>query len=229
MSRMRRRAATKPDHEIPKTEDRAIAPVLKPLFNEVLIFSPSIKTGGPEALHQLGYRIARNGGTARMVYYDVPFSVEGNVFRGGKGPFPLVEHFAQYEPQALRESSLETDTLLVFPEVLSKTAATFGGQACQRALWWLSIDNAVQSNPQLLDQEYAQAFFADRSLFHFYQSEYARTVLMNNPQQRSGARAPFPDLRHVVTTAGGIRGDLGNDEGAGARHVIPGPRLYRLR
>src|ERR1700677_2557077 len=112
MSRMQRQAAAKQDHEFPNTDDREIAPVLKPLFNEVLIFSPSVKTGGPEALHQLGYHIAGNGGTARMVYYDVPFSVEGNVFRGGKGPFPLVEHFAQYQPQVLRESSIRDDTLI---------------------------------------------------------------------------------------------------------------------
>jgi hypothetical protein len=194
---MRRRAAAKPDHEIPETAARAIAPVLKPLFNEVLIFSPSVKTGGPEALHQLGYHIAGNGGTARMVYYDVPFSVEGNVFRGGKGPFPLVEHFAQYEPQVLRESPLEADTLLVFPEVLSKTAATFGGRPCQRGLWWLSVDNALQSNPQLLNQEYARVFFADRSLFHFYQSEYARTVLMNNKAQQYLPLSDYTDPQFI--------------------------------
>jgi hypothetical protein len=157
---------------------------MKPVFDEVLIFSPSIKTGGPEALHQLGYHIARHGGMARMVYYDVPFSTEGDVFRCGDGPFPLVEYFAQYQPQVLRESSVGPNTLLVFPEPLSKSAATFGGNRCQRALWWLSVDNAIQANPGLLNEEYRQAFFADRSLLHLYQSEYARTVLMNHKAQQ---------------------------------------------
>jgi hypothetical protein len=157
---------------------------MKPVFDEVLIFSPSIKTGGPEALHQLGYHIACHGGTARMVYYDVPFSTEGNVFRCGEGPFPLVEYFAQYQPQVLRETSVGPNTLLVFPEPLSKSASTFGGDHCQRALWWLSVDNAIIGNPGLLNEEYRQTFFANRSLFHLYQSEYARTILMNHKAQQ---------------------------------------------
>jgi hypothetical protein len=197
MSRMQQRAAAHQDHEFPNSDDRDIAPVLKPVFKEVLIFSPSVKTGGPEALHQLGYRIARNGGMARMVYYGVPLTVEGNVFRCGKGPFPLLEHFAQYQPQVLRESVLAAETLLVFPEPLSKTAAIFRSQPCQRALWWLSVDNALQSNPELLEQDSARTFFADRDLSHFYQSEYARTALMNNKAQRYLPLSDYTDPQFI--------------------------------
>ena len=197
MSGMRRSAAARQDDEIPETDERAVAPVFKPVFKEVLIFSPSVKTGGPEALHQLGYRIARNGGMARMVYYGVPLTVEGNVFRCGKGPFPLLEHFAQYQPQVLRESVLAADTLLVFPEPLSKTAAMFRSQPCQRALWWLSVDNALQSNPELLEQDSARTFFADRDLSHFYQSEYARTALMNNKAQRYLPLSDYTDPQFI--------------------------------
>ena len=106
MSRMQQ-AAARQHHEIPETDERDVAPVLKPVFKEVLIFSPSVKTGGLRALHQLGYRIARNGGTARMAYYDIPLSVEGKVMlRCGKGPFPMLESTSatQYQPQVLRES-----------------------------------------------------------------------------------------------------------------------------
>jgi hypothetical protein len=194
---MRRSAAARQDDEIPETDEQAIAPVLKPVFKEVLIFSPSVKTGGPEALHQLGYHIARNGGMARMAYYNVPLSVEGNVLRSGKGAFPLLEHFAQYQPQVLRESPLTADTLLVFPEPLSKTAATFRGQPCQRALWWLSVDNAVEANPELLDQEYTRALFADHDLSHFYQSEYARTALMNNKAQHYLPLSDYTDPQFI--------------------------------
>jgi hypothetical protein len=198
MSRMQRRAAARRSPEIAETNERPMAPALKPVFDEVLIFSPSAKTGGPEALHQLGHRIARNGGAARMVYYDVPFSIEGNVFRGGKGPFPLLEHFAQYEPQVLRESALGPDTLLVFPEPLLKKATAYGGQySCQRALWWLSVDNALHANPELRNEDYARALFADVNLIHFYQSEYARTALMNNGARRYLPLSDYTDPQFI--------------------------------
>ena len=40
---------------------------MQKVFGDVLIFCPEAKTGGPEAMHQLGCQIARHGGSARMV------------------------------------------------------------------------------------------------------------------------------------------------------------------
>jgi hypothetical protein len=175
------RAAARQHTDITKTI--ALAPPLKPVFDRVLIFSPSVKTGGPEALHQLGHHIARNGGETSMVYYDRPFTVDGNVLRCGPGPFPLVEEYAQYQPRVVREARIGPDTLLVFPEHISTTAAMHAGQQYQRALWWLSVDNALPRNPSLLNKDYCRSFFGDNSLTHFFQSEYARTVLVNNKSQ----------------------------------------------
>ena len=159
---------------------------MKAAFDQVVIFSPSVKTGGPEALHQLGHHIALHGGTARMVYYDIPFTITDNVIRCGKGPFPLLEHFARYQPQVLTEAKLGPDMLIVYPEVLSVHASKVG-TLHRRALWWLSVDNAILANPALLEQDKVGAFFEDGDLLHLYQSEYAHLALMNN-----GARQRFP-------------------------------------
>ena len=95
-----------------------------------------VKTGGPEALHQLGYRIACHGGAARMVYY-APHSrieVDGDVLHCHSEASQMPAHFAQYRPQVLRETRLGPDTLMVFPEPLSKLAAE-SNKGYQRAVW----------------------------------------------------------------------------------------------
>src|SRR5271165_745147 len=161
---------------------------MRPVFDEVLLLCPEVKTGGPEALHQLGYQIVRHGGAARMVYY-APHSrieLEGDILRCHAEASPMPAHFAQYHPQVLRETRLGPGTLTVFPEPLSKLAAE-GDRVYQRAVWWLSLDNALPQNQDLLDAEARRALFADTSMLHLYQSDYARQFLAAN-----GAAQYFP-------------------------------------
>ncbi len=161
---------------------------MRPVFNEVLLLCPEVKTGGPEALHQLGHQIARHGGATRMVYY-APFSrieTDGSILRCHAEASPMPAHFAQYHPQVLRETQLGPDTLMVFPEPLSKLAAETD-KVYQRALWWLSLDNALPQNQDLLDADARRTLFADANLIHFYQSDYARRFLA-----ASGAAQYFP-------------------------------------
>ena len=47
---------------------------------------------------------------------------------------------------------------------------------CQRSLWWLSIDNALP-NLEMMEATVRNDLFADASLVHFYQSDYARAFL----------------------------------------------------
>ncbi len=161
---------------------------MRPVFDEVLLLCPEVKTGGPEALHQLGYQIARHGGVARMVYY-APHSrieVDGDLLRCHAEASPMPAHFAQYQPQVLRETRMGPNTLMVFPEPLSKLAAD-ADKGYQRAVWWLSLDNALPQNQDLLDGEARRGLFADAGLIHFYQSDYARQFLAAN-----GAAQYFP-------------------------------------
>src|SRR3954463_1128255 len=115
---------------------------MRKVYDDVLILCPEVKTGGPEALHQLSYQIACHGGSAHMVYYG-PFSriePEGGIIRCHADASPMPAHFAQYCPQVLTEARVGPETLVIFPEPLAHLAAA-SGVAYQRALWWLSLDN----------------------------------------------------------------------------------------
>lgn len=140
---------------------------MRQVYDQVLLLCPEVKTGGPEALHQLGHQIARHGGTARMVYY-APYSrieVDGDILRCRADNSSMPAHFAQYAPQVLRETRLTAEMLVVFPEPLSRRAVE-AQAGYQRALWWLSLDNALPQNPELADAAFRHALFADATLLH---------------------------------------------------------------
>ena len=161
---------------------------MRKIFREVLIFCPEYAGGGSEALHQLGYHITRNGGTAYMVYYT-PFStleLDGDVLRCHAGQVPT--YYPQYQPQILQETKLRADTLVVFPEVLTHWAAI--PTLYQRAVWWLSVDNGMAFNTEMLKVDYRERFFEDSDLVHLHQCDYARTFLQSN---RAATYFPLSD------------------------------------
>lgn len=167
---------------------------LRPVFDDVVIFCPEYLNGGCEALHQLGHQIARHGGSVHMAYYG-PYSelaLDGDVLRCHLAELPISQYFARYKPTALTEIRLRPNTLLVLPEVLSKLAATRDDRY-QRALWWLSVDNAIEQNPALLDASYRSRVFADDGLLHFHQSDYARAFLHANAAPRYHALSDYTD------------------------------------
>lgn len=148
-------------------------PALRPVYNEVLLFCPDVATGGPEALHQLGYMINRLGGNAKMAYYG-PISrlgMNGDRLQNDTSGSPMPQVYAQYQPQVLEETELNEGTLIIFPEVLMISSNH------NAAMWWLSVDNALIANPKLKDDDYRKQFFADEKLIHFHQSDYARNYL----------------------------------------------------
>jgi hypothetical protein len=158
---------------------------MRKVYGDVLILCPEYLNGGCEALHQLGFQIAQHGGTAHMAYYG-PFSrleLDGDIIRCHLAPSPIPGYFARYQPLALQEARLEADTLVVFPEVLSELAAVPDARY-QRALWWLSVDNAILQNSSLLEATYRRRFFEDSGLIHFHQSDYARAFLQANAAPR---------------------------------------------
>jgi hypothetical protein len=171
---------------------------MQKVYDDVLIFCPEIRTGGPEALHQLAYQITCHGGSARMVYY-APFSrieVEDGVLRCHADASPMPAHFAQYHPQVLTEARLGPATLVVFPEPLSHFAAK-SDVAYQRALWWLSLDNGLPQNPGLVEDDYRRRFFADPDLAHFFQSDYALNYLRDSGSVRYHPLSDYTDQDFV--------------------------------
>ena len=59
---------------------------------------------------------------------------------------------AKYEPCIISEMALIPDNLAVFPEMIAITARNL--RLGRRAIWWLSVDNAILFNPQLGYQSY---------------------------------------------------------------------------
>lgn len=171
---------------------------MQQIYRDVLIFCPEAKTGGPEAMHQLRCQIARHGGTARMVYY-APFSrleIDGETLRCHADDLPMPAHFAQYHPLVAEEAKLGPDTLVIFPEPLGKLASV-SEVRYQRALWWLSLDNALPQNRELIDADYRERFFADPGLTHFYQCDYVRTFLQVNKAACYHALSDYTDPEFV--------------------------------
>jgi hypothetical protein len=167
---------------------------MRKVFDDVLILCPEYLNGGCEALHQLGFQIARHGGTAHMAYYG-PFSrleLDGDIIRCHVAASPIPGYFARYQPLALHEARLGRDTLVVFPEVLTELASV-PDPRYQRALWWLSVDNAILQNSSLLEATYRRRFFADAGLIHFHQSDYARAFLQANAALRYHALSDYTD------------------------------------
>jgi len=171
---------------------------MRQVYDEVLLLCPEVKTGGPEALHQLGYQIACHGGTARMVYYG-PHSrieVDGDTLRCHAAASPMPEHFAQYQPNVLHETRLTANTLVIYPEPLSKLAASANG-SYPRAVWWLSLDNALPQNQDLADSDTRPALFADPSLIHLYQSDYVRHFLADGGAAQFHPLSDYTDPQFV--------------------------------
>lgn len=167
---------------------------MRPLYEEVLLFCPEAATGGPEAIHQLGYMINRLGGSAKLAYYG-PISLlemQGGKLcnRTEKSPMPQV--FAQYEPQVLKEAELNDRTLIVFPEAL--TVSSYH----RSAMWWLSVDNAINTNPNFKDESYRRDFFSDEKRIYFYQSDYARDYLERARAKTIFALTDYTDPQFIA-------------------------------
>ncbi len=132
-------------------------------------------------MHQLAFRINQNGGKAKLAYSGPHsrLSIDGNVMRGNGATSPMLSHFVHYQPQALNEIQCGPGTFLIYPEIATDLAAAPQIGDAPRAIWWLSVDNALLKNPQLADAAYRRSLFSDPKLIHFCQSAYAHEFLKN--------------------------------------------------
>lgn len=165
---------------------------MKPVFNEVAILCYDAVTGGPEAIHQLSHTINMLGGRSGIAYIGGNSSAQ--LVQDGENctlvcnvnpNSPAMSAYTNYAPRPISEMALLPDNLLIVPEPMADLARNlnFG----RRGVWWLSVDNAIAFDPRLSYQSYRDFLFADHSLLHFYQSDYAREFLIHNR-----ARQIFP-------------------------------------
>ncbi|RIJ41462.1 hypothetical protein [Pontibacter oryzae] len=136
-------------------------------------------TGGPEAMHQLFYKLTCLGYNAQLYYFP------GNT----KDPVP--PRYQQYKPTFVTKIEDNAKHVLIVPEVSTFLLSTY--KHIQKAIWWLSVDNYFAS---LALERNRSGFSALKRLitlkrhfrlddtqanqhYHFAQSTYAYTFLEN--------------------------------------------------
>lgn len=110
----------------------------------------NVRTGGPEAIHQLSDSLLKQGFDARMVYYNRghiarleggPIDEEGYHF--SDAPEYMRCQFDEYAHYATRiESAVPNspDAIVVLPEAICHLTPKFNKATV--LVWWLSVDNA---------------------------------------------------------------------------------------
>ncbi len=152
---------------------------MQPLYRTIYLLCPAnVRTGGPEALHQLGRALLDCGLDARMVYLKgapAPVAADGMLtFPTLDDPMP--PEYAHYDiPRAfsIRDAA---DCAVVFPEIWPVVIPML--QHAVPHLWWLSIDNGMRAVEafggipaiaatravHLCQSYYALAYLAERGL-----------------------------------------------------------------
>lgn len=96
----------------------------------IYILCPAtVKTGGPELLHQLGHLLKKMGKDARMVY----------IHKKPDAPFVAPE-FEKYQVPYVAYPDIQDrkENLLIIPEIYLTESLRF--KQIQKAVWWLSVD-----------------------------------------------------------------------------------------
>ncbi len=171
-------------------------------FNRISVYYPrGVRTGGPEALHQLVDALRRKGQDAFLV--PMP----------GTAETPRVPEYAAYHAPEQSEASDRPGDAIVCPEVWIEPVLDRG--PAERFLWWLSIDNAqaLRGKPLATRTVPSPGFEEEDPLRgvasqldgiqHLAQSEYARIFL----RERLGLEARR--LSDYTTAAPALPADLG--------------------
>lgn len=157
----------------------------KPIY---ILCLHNVRTGGPEAIHQLSDALIEQGFDARMVYYDwaqiaaleaAEPNAEGYRFSGGPAlPFAHastwkqtcrtneIEEYARYKVNAVEEIPNSPDAIVVLPETLCHLAPKFDKATV--LIWWLSVDNGFGALSRV-NLNHLRA----RNVDHAAQSRYA--------------------------------------------------------
>ena len=124
-----------------------------------------MRTGGPEALHQLCHELNRSGQKATMRYV--------NEERDGLKTLSTVTTLYRERYTSLSQSAdeeLTNEWLIVLPEIYLHYAPVLAHQ-CPVLVWWLSVDNALPALGRL--HNLLDKIRSHPLIFHAYQSTYA--------------------------------------------------------
>jgi hypothetical protein len=152
---------------------------LQPRFDRVLVVCHyDTVTGGPEAMHQLSGTLRALGCVSLMVYFGDRLQVT-ETHACSLSPTEKVNNsYSQYNTKSEEVVILGENDLIIFPEILANEATR--NFKCQVAIWWLSVDNAINWNSRLKYKNVNQPIFVKQEIIHFYQSQYAHQYLIEN-------------------------------------------------
>lgn len=138
----------------------------------------AIRTGGPEALHQLSDALLEQGFDARMVYYTQP-QIEAlaraspdDSYRFGSPTNSGFEEYSHYKRVVTKDGIVPNapGEVIVLPEPLCHLAPKFNRSRV--LVWWLSVDNSFGALSRV-NLNHLRAGNVD----HVAQSVYARGVI----------------------------------------------------
>lgn len=154
--------------------------------SRIFIDCPSrIGTGGPESLHQLGYKLRCRGYEAFMFY-------------GGPGNGPCHPALRSYAVPFVDTVEDEPNNLLVVPEV--RTELFFRYKHIRKCIWWLSVDNffKIRRRRNIIKKLMAKVvrgekiynFLDYNDLCHLVISDYVENFLLSK-------NIPVSRIRHL--------------------------------
>lgn len=128
----------------------------------IIILAPAnIRTGGPELLHQLGYKLRLLGYDACMHYYGMK-----------EGVNPVVPDYEKYNAPYIQQIVDSEENIIIFPEVAIEIIPYCTKKALP-ILWWLSVDNAN------LNDENIEIIRGNNRIIHLSQSQYSSDYVIN--------------------------------------------------
>ena len=136
-----------------------------------------VRTGGPEATHQLSDALLSQGFDARMVYFDRPQigallrSPIGEGYRFGARS-NTIEDYACYRTEPAAEAPNAPGNVIVLPETLLHLTPYFDKATV--LIWWLSVDNAFAALSQINLNHLRKP-----NVFHAAQSQYANRFIVS--------------------------------------------------
>lgn len=159
---------------------------LKSAGKVYLICPAHAATGGPELLHQLGYKLRKMGIEAFMHYFPV------------KHKDPVHPNYRHYDVPFASVIENKPENVVIFPEIWLGALFRQSLKNTQKIIWWLSVDNyyknlnkpkkSIFSNwnawlkgrAVIPDTPSIQILLQDTAIMHLAQSEYALNFLQKS-------------------------------------------------
>ena len=143
--------------------------------NIYIICPPKKATGGPEALHQLGYILNSLGFNAKMLYSKYKIDPVHPFYKNYNVPYTM----------SIKDS---VDNVIIIPESMTNLIAKY--PLSQKKIWWLSLDfyeilmNSREKKKNwirklLVPYKHTEyRFEPNKSVTHWYQSQRTKEFLM---------------------------------------------------